>query len=309
MKQKLFWIGIATILLSYIGNYLYFYSKQLEEPIFLKHYYYRQYYPDFEIEFPIYYITNKSNPLSISHVEIDGVDASVGSHYGHYYWMKNSDIYYLSEFTHHYLMSASIKIRTYAHSLQLEENETWSFNEMKVYFSNGESMTVDIGEVTISNQQYDYNKPESALRMYSSSASNNLVEYYGEVKKSLTIDKIDSPYWDFVKNNVKININSPDKTVAKIYYSKDEKQKWENIRGKEITDHFSPIKFNAQEKFHLIMQFNNSTSIFEIPIKISGTTEDGEPFEFSTWIHSGININQDLIDKIIQSINAGETNE
>ena len=82
MKIKKFplYIGIAIVLFSLIGNYAVFASKQLKDPIMLKHYY--------EIPaskgyvFNLHYINNRSDNVDILWVTIPGIDFIISSYEG-----------------------------------------------------------------------------------------------------------------------------------------------------------------------------------------------------------------------------------
>ena len=64
MKEKILWVGLIFVMISWVGNYLYFQSKQLEHPIFLDHYY--EVYLQDETYLTFYYLSNEPPMIEIT---------------------------------------------------------------------------------------------------------------------------------------------------------------------------------------------------------------------------------------------------
>ncbi|MFJ8236081.1 hypothetical protein ACIQ34_10080 [Ureibacillus sp. NPDC094379] len=132
-----------NVSISWFGNYLYFQSKQLNQPIFLDHYY--ETYIQDESYLTFYYLSNKMDYAEIDHVTIDGLDLYLVLVHG-LVWSSSPTSE--QEFTHQYLKSVTFDLAHVPLPLQ-ESDYVWTFEEINVNFSNGQALTTDIGKVRV----------------------------------------------------------------------------------------------------------------------------------------------------------------
>lgn len=75
MKRKSFFVALIIVILSWMGNYIYFQKNKIESPILLSSYVNPEKYSDEgNYEFPIYYLTNKDDSEEIIRFNIGIID-------------------------------------------------------------------------------------------------------------------------------------------------------------------------------------------------------------------------------------------
>lgn len=309
LNRKLIYLSLIAIILLYGANYWYFFTKQLDEPIFLKHYYSQNLYEENqEISFNLYYLTNKRDPLTISHVEIDGLVAYVQDDVGNWTWDHNQpSVNYHDEYNHQYLLSTSIQIMDIAETLELKEGESWTFHTMKVYFSNGYEMDADIGSVTITRDALYENSPlQSQL---SGSSNQGYSEEVAIAQEPLTIDSITIGLPHDVSDLIQLKINAESSDVEEYFQDRgqpnsfiDMDSQWDAIPGQLLTENFKPIDLKEKEYLYVISKISDENIHYlEFPIILSGKTKQGEVFEYQTLVSEQPYFDQKQINEIIKN--------
>ncbi|WP_041721185.1 hypothetical protein [Alkaliphilus metalliredigens] len=174
MNKKIAVTGILLIVFSWIGNFMYFQSYQLEEPLFMEHYYDRGLRE--LVSFEIRYLINKNDNVNIYRIDIPGIPSER---------IRVSEQYSI-DYVQHNLGVMVVEITD-------EEMHSWLnedgivFNEMTVYFNNGTSQQVDIGEIKIQKREaIDWE--ERALSQVSGGGSSNGNSYsLHKVEESLKV--------------------------------------------------------------------------------------------------------------------------
>ena len=296
MKEKILWIGVVAIVLSWIGNYLYFQSKQLDHPIFLEHYY-ETYLEDKESTLTFYYLTNKKENVEVIDVIIDGVTVFPSSD-GFFMWDSDTP-QYVQEFSHHYLKSVRLELPK-----PIEEG-SWTFEEITATFSNGQTVTADIGKVKVEEKMPYTNALESRF-----SSSNNQSSHEEQLVASqpLTIDSISLPFSQDISEDilVKINRNQEElkKREAKInnpdWLEEEPNMEWKDKDGVSILEGIFPFSLEKGERLGISMQLNpDRKRYFSLGVEISGTTEDGETYKRKAFIMDDPYLTQQAVDEII----------
>lgn len=315
MKERLLWAGIALILLSWVGNYAYFHSKQLNEPIFLNHYY--EGFLGEEISFTFYYLTNKQDPAEVTDVQIDGVEmVSVfndGQEYG--MWQESSSLSVVQEFRHHYLKSVTLQFNK--EFIQFNEAESsLSFEKMEVFFSNQSSIIADVGKVNLYLDNREINVLDSRM---SSSSNQHRSEEAMVTKEPIIIEEISIPFPEELAGEVAVKIDLDQGRLNEFgslnngrdfpsWLEENREKKWEETPGIPIgKKDLLPLNLNKSEWLHLYMNFNpERISYFQFGIHIKGKTESGDPFEQIAPIIDQPYLEQQDIDKIIAEKKGGQ---
>jgi hypothetical protein len=315
LKEKYLWGGIVAIILSWALNYTYFKAQQLDEPIFLEHYY--ETYIHGESQLTFYYLTNKQNPAEVVSVSVDGLEGVTVYDWesGFSMWEEQPSIRYEQEYRHHYLKSVTLQFQE--DSLpQLDLDSSFSFEKMEVFFNNGSSMSADIGHVNFySNEDFDQGAFNSIM---SSSSNQHRSEEAMVTKEALIIEKISVPFTEELSElvSVKLDFNQEKlKELEKLnqggdisnWVDADRDVKWEETSGISIDEGLLPLELEDNEWLNLKLFFNpERSSYFEFAIKMEGKTESGKPFVHHSHIIDQPYFDQMEIDRLIAEKEGGK---
>lgn len=151
MGKKLFWGGVIIVILSWIGNYLYFQSQQLESPILLKHYYDREYHQVHGL--PIYFINNKNDSSQVSYAIIDGGEVYPKRNNLFNSWVGDQpQKSYHKTYTHHAIEFVDFFIPEEIFQEKKDEKGVWSFSEITLVFNDGRKVMQNIGEIFLRDE-------------------------------------------------------------------------------------------------------------------------------------------------------------
>ncbi|WP_199613868.1 hypothetical protein [Paenibacillus alkalitolerans] len=134
MKLHVLVLSSVLIVLSWVGNLVYYQQLQLSKPLFMKHYY------DITVlngqTFGIYYLANKTLDIDVSHIELpEAPDARITT-LGH---LK-------SEYTHQVLKEFNVAFHEGSQEAWREKGDV-VITHINVYYTDGTSESVDIGEI------------------------------------------------------------------------------------------------------------------------------------------------------------------
>ncbi|WAA13173.1 hypothetical protein [Fervidibacillus halotolerans] len=278
MKKGLLWIGIIGIIISNIGNYLYYQSQQLEHPIFLKHFYSHSFYQNDEYSFPFFYLTNKANPKKIKYIVADNVAAYPNNQTTQDLVSNTSDIHPVDEYNHQYLLSDYISFSY--DSIPFDEDGTWSFQEISVYFTDGDYITTDIGKVVFKDKMENDNS-EAIDFTISESNSDGLGKFKGYTTESLQIEKIETLLDEKLKNDIDLRING-----QKVSLSNNEEIGSANLKEDDLIE--------------IQWKIDSLSNAFEVELYLIGTTETGKPFVTPTFVSSQPTIDQKKVNELIK---------
>lgn len=319
LKEKYLWSGMLLVVLSWVGNYLYFESKQLDEPIFMEHFYEKalpirnddedsDYYESEGVQLTFYYLTNKYDPVEVVEVSIDGAEVYVDSgDFGYEFFGASEPIRnVVQDFRHHYLKSVTVVTRPETFE-QGVPGDRWTFENMEVYFDNQDKMTANIGKVAL----FLNDSTPEILKQWMGSASNDghNEDVFVSVKP-LTVENISVPFENEISDvfKAKVDIGLGDIELREdledgedIPSWFDERSVvWENTPGILLENAKFPFKMETDERLSLNMFLNpNRTSFLEFAPKITGTTESGESFVSYAGIIDHPYLTQHAIEQLI----------
>ncbi|MCM3670622.1 hypothetical protein M3181_16790 [Mesobacillus maritimus] len=302
MSKKVLWLGIASILLSWVLNYAYYQSNQLDSPIFLDHYYEVNTAYD-EQPLTFYYLTNKENPAEVQYVTIDGIDFEVYPVGNHSFW-EGSEPSYEQSFRHQYLKSVTLEFNENILALK-EQGNSFSFERMEVFFNDQSSIVADIGKVNFYRTE-DSDVFDSRM---SSSSNQHWSHEAMLTREPITIEQISVPF--DLNKEVAIKVETNQQRLEELenlshkgeipeWIEEEQELKWEEKSGALSTEDIFPFKLGKGEWVSLNMYFNpNRTSYYQFGIKMEGKTEKGETFINYSPINDQPYLNQQQVDKII----------
>lgn len=301
MKGRIFWISLLLIGISWIANSIYAHSKQLDEPIFLEHYIDTTLQENNHI--PLYYLTNLNDSSSISYVTIDGITNYIVQDHFHsdFGFNNHADVNQnLQSFTHHALRNIRLNLNAFELENLLQDGK-FTFNEIEVFFNDGKSMTVPIGEITIHENRTGNNY--NPLSFISGSGSNDgSSQSTYQVTENLSIENITFKYDDILQEYLLFKIDSKNHSTTNNHFYTDFPQDWESIPGMDRQNIELPYKLEKDEVFNIHTQISPEfIGYLESTIEFSGTTKTGETFTFSNSLLSQQPyLSQKDVNKMIQ---------
>ncbi len=266
-KKYWFWIVISSIVVSWIGNSLYFESKQLDSPIFLTHYIEESIGNSTFLS--IYYITNKSEHKELQMITMDGLTVYPQQPEDFFFMTGNQaqQPNYHQEFTHHYLKIATFEIhKDFLSPQQLKDGI--DVKNIDAVFSEGPSITVPIGHIRLIPFNNTY---EDTLRNSSSSSdSNGVNKFVHTASDALTIEQLMLPFGKELEGAYEIEVS---KHHLENYLSSNK-----NIKPIPIKDW--PVDLEESESLTTTIQYNmKSKLVLSLQFMLSGQTSTGKKFQ------------------------------
>ena len=318
MKDRYIWIAFFIVILSMFGNYLYFQSKQLEHPIFLEHYYETYAQEGYYLRF--YYLSNKSEPVEVSHVLIDGVTVYPSNNHGLQIWANQNYIpNYEQEFSHHYLQSVTFSLPEQDLAQKFATNDVWLFNEMQVTFTNGQTIDAKIGEVKVYRNRTD---TDSLVSRFNSRSKNDNDAYYIMFSKPLNIESINIPFGEIASNDVLLRVKLDSKTknhksdenvnsyLPSWYDEKFDIEMSDSEFIYVLNSNLYPLHLDTSDMLKLYIRFNpDHKNYYDFNVTIHGTTIEGEQFEYRILTEDRAYLTQQDVNEILAEYQGGSTNE
>ncbi|WP_053362923.1 hypothetical protein [Bacillus sp. FJAT-27251] len=315
MKEKFLWGGIAAIILSWALNYAYFQAQQLDEPIFLEHYY--ETYIENEGQLTFYYLTNKLNPHEVVSVSIDGLDG-VGVYHGEndgfFMWEEQSELKFEQEYSHHYLKAVTLQFHKDILPLN-DSRSTFSFERMDVFFDNGSSISAELGKVIL--HPFDVLE-QVAFDVRMSSGSDQHRSEAMVTKEAVVIEDIVIPFGDDLAGQVFVKADIDQERLKElervmqggdfpVWADEEMEAEWDRTTAISIDEGLLPLEMGANEWLNIKMFFNpERASYFEFSIKMEGLTASGIPFVHYVPVTDHPNLDQKAIDRIIAGKDGGK---
>ena len=312
MKERLLWLSVFIIIVSSIGNYLYFKDKQIDKPIFLEHYIVKELFEENEmIEFTIYYLTNKQDPHKIHNVFIDGVDANIYNQSSTGWHFGTEQVEYIDQFNHHYLMSVNLAIWTDA--LNLKEDEVVSIKDVTFFLSNGDQVTANIGEILITGPPLP-NEKEVIYSPFQMSSSDHFTENFFVATEPLFIESLSIPFFDQIGKQINIQYSIDQEVTKKLYDRHNLADRfftidaWKEFNVQPLKSTDFPISLAKDEKLWLLTELKYDRPQFtSFNLTWSGTTLEGDLFSFRTSVGDFPVVDQEYVIQLIKEYKEGAT--
>ncbi|MCJ8008045.1 hypothetical protein ACFFF5_18175 [Lederbergia wuyishanensis] len=281
IKKAMLTVGMVFAIISMIGNYLFFTSKQLNQPIMLKHYYDTQVSVDSMLQFQ--YLTNRNDETKIAWFTLPDLDITLP--------VFEDQIY--NTFRHHQIKILHVNVPE-----ELEEimnNGEIHLTEVEAHFSNGDIQLMDIGDVIL--RKYKENKTPFEFSA-SGSSSDDTGFAVAVAKKDVNITDLEIPFADKFEKAIKLYVGENQRTPEN---HSDIVPKGELLTKdsfpilKKKGDYLSmeyEIKFDKDDK--------NKLHLYTFEIKMIGKDEDGKTFSFPDTIYYQPELTEKDIAAIIQ---------
>lgn len=299
MKERFLWAGVALVLASWLGNYLYFQEQQIETPIFLEHYYERESQPEYGLSF--YYVTNLSDPREVRYGVIDGIEIYPRSDFPHFFLHNGQpQINYHQQFSHQGIREVHFTIMEDLVASVKDSDGNWSFSEITVFFDDGSSTTQNIGEVMIrEGREYDP-KEEVVQSTYSSGGSDGFNETGFKVLKDATVTEVVIPFVSEVSGNMSFKVGVGEERIKWDHAD----MSWQDIDGQNGARF--PISLNEGDGMYVTVQIHEDyNKPLAFPVKIMGESTDGTPFISYAYIDQMPYWTSDEVKEVIANFEGG----
>lgn len=287
-KKHWFWIAISSIIISWIGNSLYFESKQLDSPVFLTH------YMDQDIEqeityLSLYYITNKTDVTELQQIQMDDLILYPQQPNGFFFLNNQTQQQnYHQEFTHHYLKKATFEI----HKDQFSSNhlkDGLKVQKIHAIFSQGSSMSFPIGQIHLTPQEIrsEYLRFESG-----SGSSNGDYQSTHTASEALILTELRSPFETELETEYAIKLTYNQQS----YFA----GKFNNTSNKDTSGEW-PIQIKENERLLTNIQLNTeSNQVLNLGFNLIGQTSTGKNFQTSIYAYQEPYLKQADINSYIE---------
>lgn len=248
MKTNPFYLfaGAAIVLLSLIGNYVFFAAKELKAPIFLKHYHGLSDSLGTTIE--LHYITNRNNDqeTDIAWGHIPGTDLLL------------PPAFQFTAGTYKHYLHKTVGLELTEEFLEEMKEESMELKQISVTFTNGDTSLVDVGNISLykrSDAPFDY--PSSG------SSSDNSGFQLLKAEKDMELTGLDIPYEHDLQSAL----------IFEVIHDQVKLQKYEN-RPEGIFNE----KGLSLDEFPFSLMKGDSLSI-----KYEFSFEEGNPLRFNFY--------------------------
>ncbi|GKV56200.1 hypothetical protein NCCP2222_21470 [Sporosarcina sp. NCCP-2222] len=267
MKERVFWILLSIIGLSWIANYLYADAKRLEVPVFLDHFVDTTMNDENYLTF--YYLTNKDDLSQVNYVHINKAMGYVERDIGFSTGMPTD----IQSFRHSVLRKITVLVNNAALEYHAGDGD-FKFNEMEVFFSDYRDVKADIGEVIL-KQPPPSSESDDPLNAVSWGGSTRGDSFTGfNVYEPLQVEAITLAI-------PQLN----DRLTFKLSGG-DPAQQTKDGKGLPLKELQFPIRLKQGQQFNVTTYFGDSTDYVESSYAVSGRTDSGETFQtIGTFLH------------------------
>lgn len=276
-------------MISWIGNTLYFESKQLDRPLFLTH------YIDQDIEqeityLSLYYITNKTDFTELQQIQMDDLILYPQQPNG-FYFMHNQTQQqsFQQEFTYHYLKKATFEI----HKDQFNTNQLkdgLSVDKVYAVFSQGSSMNYSIGQIRLTPYE---NRSEILSNDRSFASSNGDYQSIHSASEALALTEIRSPFTKELETEYAIKLIHNNQS----YFD----GKFNTTSNKDTSGEW-PIQIGENERLITNIQLNTkSNKVLNLRFNLIGQTTSGKNFQTSIYSYQEPYLTQTDINSYIKN--------
>ncbi|MCG3086470.1 hypothetical protein [Sporosarcina cyprini] len=280
MKERVFWIFLGIIGISWIANYLYADAKRLKEPVFLDHFVEMTMNDENYLTF--YYLTNKDDLAQVNYVHINKVMGYVERDMGFSPGVPTD----IQSFRHYVLRKITVLVNEAALEYHAGDGD-FKFNEMEVFFSDYRDVKADIGEVIL--QQPSSSESDDPLHPVSWGGSTEGDSFTGfNVYEPLQVEAIALAI-------PQLN----DRLTFKLSGGNPARQTKDG-KGLPLKELQFPIRLQRGQQFNVTTYFGDFSDYLESSYTVSGRTDSGETFQSTGTLSSQPYLKQEDVQEIIK---------
>ncbi|MBS4209565.1 hypothetical protein [Bacillus sp. FJAT-50079] len=249
MNKTILSVGIVVVITSLLGNYLFFAKNQLDEPIFLQHYYERPFMEEMTID--LHYIKNRysDREMDIAWVTIPGLDVMLIPEYE----------YTIQAYTHYEYKVVRL---SFPDEIETKIDDRLEFDELTVFFTDGETKTLRDNKLILYKQEDE--APFEWMGGGGSSDNDGFQRIKAE--ENITLIGLQTPYKEELPSTISLTLND------------------EQLNLKDPEQDFFPISFAKGDDLSLTYRFSfddndmNRLNVYNLDINFLGKNENGEHF-------------------------------
>lgn len=294
MSPRIFFIILSSIILGWIAAATYAYSQQLEQPVFLDHYFEEYAHENLQMQF--YYITNKNDDNTINMITLGNIPAFVDD----FHMMFTEGTSYVQQFGSHELRTLSVNMDPYELS---KIKEKVMINEITVYLSGGDSFTADIGEIIIHPEDKSTKPHLSQV----SSGDGELTISYLEVEEEITINGFEPHMPTYGMANLKVHVPNAENHFTDVNYVQKIENRLKAGKGDELPNLEFPLNLKKNEGFGISIQNRGDLKyVLNSWIMIDGEDKNGTALRFPASLYHIPVLTQEDSRTIIERKGAGK---
>lgn len=289
MNQRIFFGILSFIIIGWVAAIGYASSQQLDEPVFLDHYI-DEYQQD-EIQLQFYYITNKRDQKAVNYIMLDDIPGYVDN----YYDPMMQEIPYEQRFGHY-------EVRSIYATLDLRGldaiDEKMVFDKMKVHFSDGQSETVDVGEIIIHPALHN---EKNYLSQKVTAGSANWAGYILNAEEDFSIESL-VPHIPMDESaQLRVQVLNAEENIHESRFFNVLEDGVQNSQGIKYEEADYPIVLNEEDKLAVsFVNEGNYKYILKSWVKVNGKDKNGLDVSFSTYLSQIPQLEKEDVETIIE---------
>lgn len=271
MNKKILMIALIAIVVSWVANLWYYQSKQLDEVLFLEHYY-------AEVDtFELYYLMNKQDPKRVQAVEFSDGTVMYPKYEQAGFHQDNPRMNFnvRSESTHYWMAAVHFDAQEVTRKSVAHEGEA------TITMDDGETIVADIG--TIFTEEPPERSGVFRQDMTSGGSDGRSTQSY-TVLERIEVEEISSPFPELtdemlIKIHTGSNGNRTTEGHVPDWYEEEKGAEWEKVAGENLRAIDYPLIVEQGAQIRKTIQHNKDALIaYWFPLKVTGTMENGKAF-------------------------------
>ncbi len=246
--------------------------------------------------FDLHYITNKNGKNDIQSITIPGM--------GHY--PLNHEAERCENYGNYCLKTFSININEM--DIKEKSKNSFHFDKVKAYLSNGRVVTYPIGEIFIVKDSARF--PIDFLA--SSSSTDHMGEQLLKAKEPLSIQSFLFPFHHQLGDGLQLSIITDQGSLQAMYnemskgYSDDQKiSEWKQGKDHLVEKELFPLKLQKDDLLNTSYQFTfgnnqNGYHFYHFAINLKGKTKNGKEFNVPLVINYSPSFTYKEIEEIVK---------
>lgn len=299
MKKNWFWGVVSVIFISWIGNTIYFESKQLKEPVILNTYID---VPSSEhTSFTLLYITNKNEVVELDSLLVDGYTYSNERNYFPWFGDPSAQSY-KQEFTHHFLKEA---LFTLSEDDIKRLHESIQTDKVLARFTNGQVIPLKVDKLNFTL----YTDDQSIFSNTSSFSSNAGIQgSLLEVVESANMEPIELP--EVIREDMDLKVMLiKSKSANFVDVEKMLKTDWEDIDAPLDIEINWPLQIEEGDKVGLIFKLKDNVEdvkYIEAMHKWIGKKMNGQQSSYGIYVQVDPTLTQNQVNAIVKKARGAE---
>ncbi|MEI4770725.1 hypothetical protein WAX74_13945 [Psychrobacillus sp. FJAT-51614] len=295
MRKNWFWGVISIILVSWVVNFIYFQSKQLEKPVMLNAY----------LDIPtrdytnlsLHYITNKKDIIELQSLSI-GDQSFFNERNFIFPGFENPTAQsFKQEFTHHYLKEAMFSFGE--EDIKNFQEEIKNNNEVYATFTNGQTVPVNVSKLDFTPYK---TSDEAFIKGSGYNYTGNSRAEFLHINVPVNMEAFELP--KAIQQDIDIKLMVwKDASEHSPIIREDASKEWENLNAPLYTEVKWPLQLNAGDSIGIFFHTKEDSKDVKTISLIqdwTGEDADGNQIKHVINIISNPILTQDQVTAIVK---------